>query len=34
MGSYKWGYKSPNMGYNNGYPNYNATDNYPNPQAL
>ena len=23
MGSYKWGYKSPNMGYNYGYPNYN-----------
>ena len=20
MGSYKWGYKSPNMGYNYGYP--------------
>ena len=22
MGSYKWGDKSPNMGYNFGYPNY------------
>ena len=23
MGSYKWGYKSPNMGYNRSYPTYN-----------
>ena len=25
MGSYKWGYKSPNMAYNCGYPSYNST---------
>ena len=25
MGSYKWGYKSPNMGYNYSYPTYNPT---------
>ena len=25
MGSYKWGYKSPNMGYNYNYPTYNPT---------
>ena len=25
MGSFKWGYyKSPNMGYNDGYPTYNS----------
>ena len=29
MGSYMWGHKSPNMGYNNGYPTYNPTYNYP-----
>ena len=29
MGSYKWGYKAPNMGYNYGYPNDNHTSNYP-----
>ena len=29
MGSYKWGYKSPNMGYNYSYPTYNPTYNYP-----
>ena len=23
MGSYKWGYKSPNMGYDYTYPTYN-----------
>ena len=23
MGSYKWGYKSSNMGYKYSYPNYN-----------
>ena len=23
MGSYKWGYKSPTIGYENGYPTYN-----------
>ena len=25
MGSYKWGYKSRNMGYNYSYPTYNPT---------
>ena len=25
MGSYKWGYKSPNMGYNYSYPTYNPS---------
>ena len=29
MGSYLWGYNSPNMGYNYCYPTYNPTDNYP-----
>ena len=29
MGSYKWGSKSPNMGYNYSYPTYNPTYNYP-----
>ena len=29
MGSYKWGYKSPNLGYNYSYPTYNLTYNYP-----
>ena len=29
MGSYKWGYKSPNMGYKYSYPTYNPTYNYP-----
>ena len=29
MGSYKWGYKSPNMGYNYGYPIQISTYNYP-----
>ena len=29
MGSYKWGYKSSNMGYKYSYPTYNPTDNYP-----
>ena len=29
MGSYKWGYKSPNIGYNQSYPTYNPTNNYP-----
>ena len=28
MGSYKWGYKSPNMGYNYSYPTYNSTYTY------
>ena len=25
MGSYKWGYKSPNLGYNYSYPTYSPT---------
>ena len=25
MGSYKWGYKSPNIGYKHGYPTHNPT---------
>ena len=29
MGSKKWGYKSPNAGYNPSYPTYNPTYNYP-----
>ena len=29
MGSYKWGYKSPNMDYNYDYPTYNPAYNYP-----
>ena len=29
MGSYKWGYKSPNMGYKYIYPTYNPYYNYP-----
>ena len=29
MGSYKWGYKSPNMGYQYSYPTYNLTYSYP-----
>ena len=29
MGSYKWGYKSPNMGYKYGCLTYNHTYNYP-----
>ena len=29
MGSYNWGYKSPNMGYTYGYPTYNPNFNYP-----
>ena len=29
MGSYKWGYKSPNMGCKCSYPTYNLTYNYP-----
>ena len=29
MGSSKWGYKSPNMGYNYSYPTYDSTYNYP-----
>ena len=28
MGSYKWGYKSSNMGYNYSYPSYNPTYTY------
>ena len=28
-GSYKWGYKPPNMGYNYSYLTYNSTYNYP-----
>ena len=29
MGSYKWSYKSPNMGYNYSYLTYYPTYNYP-----
>ena len=29
MGSYKWGYKSPNMTYKYSYPTYNPIYNYP-----
>ena len=29
MGSCKWSYKSPTMGYNYSYPTYNPTYNYP-----
>ena len=29
MGSYKWGYKPLNMGYNYSYSAYNATYTYP-----
>ena len=29
MGSYKWGYKSRNMGYKYSYPTYRPTYNYP-----
>ena len=29
MGSYKWRYKSPNIGYTYNYPTYNPTYNYP-----
>ena len=29
MGSYKWGYKSPNMAYNYSYPTYKPIYNYP-----
>ena len=29
MGSYKWVYKSPNMGYKYSYPTYNPTYYYP-----
>ena len=29
MGSYKWGYKSPNMGYKYSYPNYNPIFSLP-----
>ena len=28
MGSYKWGYKSPNLGYKYSYPTYSPTYNY------
>ena len=28
-GSYKWGYKSPNIGYMYSYPTYIPTYNYP-----
>ena len=36
MGSYKWSYKSPNIGYNYSYPTSKPTYNYPftlNPKA-
>ena len=29
MGSYKWGYKSPNVGYKSSYPTYNPTHELP-----
>ena len=29
MGSYKWDYKPPNMGYKYSYPTYYPTYNYP-----
>ena len=29
MGSYKWGYQSPNLGPNYSYPTYNSTSDYP-----
>ena len=29
LGSYKWSYMSPNMGYNYSYPTYNPTYKYP-----
>ena len=29
MGSYKWGYKPPDKGYNYSYPTYNPAYNYP-----
>ena len=29
MGSSKWGYKSPNIGYHHSYPTYNTTYTYP-----
>ena len=29
MGSYKWGYESPNMGNKYSYPTYSPTYNYP-----
>ena len=29
MGSYKWSYKSPNMGYNYSFRTYNPTYSYP-----
>ena len=29
MGSYTWGYKSPNMAYEYSFPTYNPTYNYP-----
>ena len=29
MGTYKWGYKSPNMGHKYSYPTYNPTYIYP-----
>ena len=29
MGRYKWGCKSPNLGYNQSYPAYNPTYSYP-----
>ena len=29
MGSYKWSYKSLNIGYSHSYPTYNPTYNYP-----
>ena len=32
MGSYKYGYKSPSMGWNYSYLAYNPTYNYRNPK--
>ena len=34
MGSYKCGYKCPNLGYKYSYPAHNPTYNYPKPQTL
>ena len=34
MGSYKWPYKSPNMGYKFSYPAYNPKPQNPKPKPL
>ena len=33
MGSYKWGHKSPNVGYNYSYPTYRVSTRTPPPQT-